>query len=102
MIADGLFEGLDAALMYHPCDRNHVESWPLASEDIEIVFHGLEAHASSNPWKGRNALDAMILLFSSVGLWRQQLRRGRPRSTGSSARAAPPRTSSPAGPRPGS
>jgi amidohydrolase len=73
MIADGLFEGLDAALMYHPCDRNHVESWPLASEDIDIVFHGLEAHASSNPWQGRNALDAMILLFSSVGLWRQQL-----------------------------
>src|SRR4029453_14557714 len=27
-----------------------------------------------DPWKGQNALDAMILLFSSVGLWRQQLR----------------------------
>ena len=26
MIDDGLFEGLDAALLYHPCDRNHVES----------------------------------------------------------------------------
>ena len=53
--------------MYHPCDRNHVESWPLASEDVDVVFHGLQAHASSDPWKGRNALDAMILLFSSVG-----------------------------------
>jgi amidohydrolase len=73
MIEDGLFEGLDAALLYHPCDRSHVESHPLASEDIEVVFTGLEAHASSDPWKGRNALDALILLFSSVGLWRQQL-----------------------------
>ena len=74
MIDDGLFEGLDAALLYHPCDRSHVESFPLASEDVTVVFHGLQAHAASDPWKGRNALDAMIQLFTSVGLWRQQLR----------------------------
>ena len=73
MIEDGLFEGIDAALLFHPCDRSHVESHPLASEDVEVVFHGLQAHAASDPWKGKNALDAMILLFSSVGLWRQQL-----------------------------
>jgi amidohydrolase len=74
MIDDGLFEGIDAALLYHPCDRSHAESFPLASEDVTVVFHGLQAHASSDPWKGKNALDAMIGLFSSVGLWRQQLR----------------------------
>ena len=74
MIEDGLFAGIDAALLFHPCDRNHVESQPLASEDVDIVFTGLQAHAASDPWKGHNALDAMILLFSSVGLWRQQLR----------------------------
>jgi amidohydrolase len=74
MIKDGLFEGLDAALMYHPCDRNHVETEPLASEDVTVTFNGLQAHAASDPWKGKNALDALILLFSSVGLWRQQLR----------------------------
>jgi len=74
MIDDGLFDGLDVALLYHPCDRSHVQSFPLASEDVEVVFHGLQAHAAADPWKGRNALDAMILLFSSVGLWRQQLR----------------------------
>ena len=74
MIADGLFDGIDAALMFHPCDRSHVASQPLASEDVEVVFHGLQAHAASDPWKGRNALDAMVLLFGSVGLWRQQLR----------------------------
>jgi amidohydrolase len=74
MIAEGLFEGLDAALLYHPCDRSHVESFPLASEDATVTFHGLQAHAASDPWKGKNALDAMILLFGSVGLWRQQLR----------------------------
>jgi amidohydrolase len=74
MIEEGLFEGIDAALLFHPCDRNHVESHPLASEDVEVVFHGLQAHAAADPWKGRNALDAMIQLFGAVGLWRQQLR----------------------------
>jgi amidohydrolase len=73
MIRDGLFEGLDAALLYHPCDRSHVEIAPLASEDVTVTFTGLQAHASSEPWNGRNALDALIALFVSVGLWRQQL-----------------------------
>ena len=97
MIEDGLFEGLDAALLYHPCDRSHVESHPLASEDVDVVFTGLQAHASSDPWKGRNALDAMILLFSSVGLWRQQLRptarvHGIIREGGTAANIIPDRT----------
>jgi len=74
MIDDGLFDGLDAALLYHPCDRNHVEIHPLASEDVDVVFTGLQSHASADPWLGRNELDSLILLFTSVGLWRQQLR----------------------------
>jgi amidohydrolase len=74
MIDDGLFDGLDAALLYHPCDRSHVETMALASEDVDVTFIGLQSHAAADPWKGRNALDALILLFSSIGLWRQQLR----------------------------
>ena len=98
MIDDGLFAGVDAALLYHPCDRNHVESHPLASEDIEVVFTGLQSHAAADPWKGRNALDAMITLFSSVGLWRQQLKpsarvHGIIREGGTAANIIPDRTS---------
>jgi len=74
MIEDGLFNGLDAALMFHPSDVTQLAVGALASEDVDVTFHGFQAHAASDPWKGRNALDAMILLFSSVGLWRQQLR----------------------------
>ena len=73
MIDEGLFDGLDAALLYHPCDRNHAEIAPLATEDVFVTYRGLQSHAASDPWNGKNALDAMILLFSSVGLWRQQL-----------------------------
>ena len=74
MIRDGLFDDLDAALLYHPSDITGVECRLLASEDVYVTFHGRQAHAASEPWMGRNALDALILLFTSVGLWRQQLR----------------------------
>lgn len=73
MLRDGLFEGIDAALLYHPSDSNHVEIAPLASEDVSVVFTGFASHAAAEPWAGKNALDAMIALFVSVGLWRQQL-----------------------------
>jgi len=97
MIEDGLFDGLDAALLYHPCDRSHVESHPLASEDVDVIFTGLQSHASSDPWMGKNALDAMISLFVSVGLWRQQLRptarvHGIIREGGTAANIIPDRT----------
>ena len=74
MIDDGLFEGLDAALLYHPSDINSAVCALLASVDVEVTFRGLQAHAAADPWMGKNALDALILLFQSVGLWRQQLR----------------------------
>ena len=73
MLDDGLFEGIDAALLFHPGDRTEVGCELLASEDVEVTFRGLQAHAASEPWAGRNALDALVLLFSSIGLWRQQL-----------------------------
>lgn len=73
MIEDGLFAGLDVALLFHPSDKSHAGKYALASEEIDVTFTGLEAHASAEPWKGRNALDAMILLFNSIALWRQQL-----------------------------
>ena len=101
MIRDGLFEGLDAALLFHPCDRNHVEIAPLASEDVTVTFTGLQSHAAAEPWNGRNALDAMIALFVSVGCGDSSSGRT-PASTGSSRTAGPPPTSSRPRPAPGS
>ncbi|MCU0504834.1 MAG: M20 family metallopeptidase [Chloroflexi bacterium] len=74
MIDDGLFAGLDAALLYHPSDKDHVRIGLLASVDVDVAFTGRASHAASDPWMGLNALDALVLLFSSIGLWRQQLR----------------------------
>jgi amidohydrolase len=74
MLDDGLFEGVDAAMMIHASNMTHVEVRLLASVDLEVVYTGAQAHAASDPWLGRNALDALLLLFQSVGLWRQQLK----------------------------
>jgi amidohydrolase len=74
MLDDGLFEGVDAALLFHPSDRTQAGCALLASEDVDVTFTGLQAHAAADPWKGRNALDALVMLFTSIGLWRQQLR----------------------------
>ncbi|HXG40396.1 MAG TPA: M20 family metallopeptidase [Candidatus Limnocylindrales bacterium] len=73
MLDDGLFEGIDAALLFHPSDRTHTEVRLLASVDIDVTFRGRPAHAAAEPWAGRNALDALVLLLTSIGLWRQQL-----------------------------
>ncbi len=74
MIEDRLFEGVDAALLFHPSDRTSVETALLALEDVEVEFKGVAAHAAGNPWQGKNALDALVILLTSIGLWRQQLR----------------------------
>jgi amidohydrolase len=73
MLDDGLFDGVDAALLFHPGDKDQVDAVLLASEDVEVTFTGVQAHAASDPWMGKNALDALVLLFTGIGLWRQQL-----------------------------
>jgi amidohydrolase len=74
MLDDGLFDGIDVALLFHPSDLTEIEARLLASEDVDVTFLGRASHAAADPWEGRNALDALILLFTSIGLWRQQLR----------------------------
>jgi metal-dependent amidase/aminoacylase/carboxypeptidase family protein len=41
-----------------------------------VSFSGQAAHAAGEPWLGRNALDALVMLLVSIGLWRQRLRPG--------------------------
>ncbi len=74
MLDDGLFEDVDAALLFHPSDVDSATCALLASVDVDVTFKGLQAHAAGDPWMGRNALDALVTLFSTVGLWRQQLK----------------------------
>ncbi len=74
MLDEGAFESVDAAMMLHPNNRaDRARSTSLANRRVDIDFYGVNAHAAARPWQGVNALDAMVLAFSAVGLLRQQI-----------------------------
>lgn len=76
LIREGLFDDVDACLQIHPSDSNSPEIVALAVTEIGVTFHGVLAHASSDPWLGKNALDAIVLLHTMVAQWRQHLKPG--------------------------
>ena len=76
LIAAGVFDDVDACLQIHPSDSNSAEVLALAVTEIGVTFHGVLAHASADPWLGKNALDAIVLLHTMVAQWRQHLKPG--------------------------
>lgn len=74
LINKGLFDGLDAALMFHPDSETRLVKRSLALVALEVKFHGQAAHAAASPHKGRNALDGVILSFNNINALRQQVR----------------------------
>lgn len=74
MLDNGAFDGIDAVLAFHATNGvTRISSASWAAMVMRIRFKGKAAHAAAAPWDGINALDAMIGLFSSIGLMRQQL-----------------------------
>ncbi len=67
----GVFDGVDAALMFHP----GVRTWPwrhaTAIAHLKVAFFGKAAHAAGHPQGGRNALAAMIQFFVALDALRQ-------------------------------
>ena len=73
-VREGYFADVDAALCVHPgSDRHELTHAEMACAPIRIAFTGKASHAASNPQEGVNALDALVLVFSAIGLLRQQL-----------------------------
>ncbi len=71
----GYLEGVDAAIMVHPMTTDYIALKPsMVAYGLDFTMHGKPAHAAANPDTGINALDAMIVFFSSVGLLRQQVK----------------------------
>jgi len=73
MIAAGLFEGVDAAIMFHPSTNTTIGRGSLAITEVKIEFHGKPSHASGSPEKGINALDAVIQTFNGINALRQHI-----------------------------
>ena len=76
LIEAGVFDDVDVCLQIHPADTNSAEIACLAVTEVEVTFHGTLAHASADPWLGKNALDAIVLLHTMIAQWRQHLKPG--------------------------
>ncbi len=70
---EGVFRGLDAAVLVHPDKKTEVFKRSLGVVEIRLTFFGRAAHASVAPHTGINALDAVVQTFNAVSMLRQQL-----------------------------
>jgi amidohydrolase len=66
MIDDGVFAGIDAAMMFHPFDRDVLTHPALASAWVHMTFRGAPAHAAAAPHDGKSALQACMDTFRLV------------------------------------
>ncbi|MBO4337756.1 MAG: amidohydrolase [Lachnospiraceae bacterium] len=74
MARDGLWNGLDAALTWHPADCNEVVTGSSNScIQVRYTFYGISSHASAAPDKGRSALDAVELMNIGVQFLREHM-----------------------------
>jgi amidohydrolase len=69
----GIFDDVDAVVMLHPFSHDIAMHPFLGRRQLEMVFHGVSAHASAQPFMGRNALDAAVAAYQGVSSLRQQL-----------------------------
>jgi amidohydrolase len=74
LLDKGAFNGVDAAIMAHPCDCEYSATPVLAMEYLRITFHGRAAHAAAAPWNGVSALSAVLQTFQSVDAARLHFR----------------------------
>jgi len=74
MMREGLFEGLAAAMMVHPADRDLMSMTTLAIAQVDVTYTGVPSHAAAAPHLGRNALDAAVLGYINVAALRQHIR----------------------------
>ena len=74
LVREGVFEGLDAALTWHPSYANTIMSLSsLANYQVYFRFKGVASHAANSPHLGRSALDAVELMNVGVNYLREHV-----------------------------
>jgi metal-dependent amidase/aminoacylase/carboxypeptidase family protein len=63
-------------MMFHPDARTQVPHWALAVTHLHFEFTGKAAHASGDPEKGINALDAFVMAYNGISMLRQHIKEG--------------------------
>ncbi|WP_047808656.1 MULTISPECIES: M20 family metallopeptidase [Desulfosporosinus] len=73
LVEEGIFNGVDAAIMFHPGSQNVPVIFSLALDALEFTFHGRAAHAVAASNFGINALDAVINFFVGINSLKKQI-----------------------------
>lgn len=74
MARDGVFDGIDAIVSWHPESMYMVRTRPaLANVRVDYSFEGIAAHAGGAPHKGRSALDAVELMNIGCNFLREHM-----------------------------
>ncbi|HEY4118651.1 MAG TPA: M20 family metallopeptidase [Byssovorax sp.] len=76
LLERGVFEGVDAAIMFHPFDRDLTAHFTLANKWVSMTFRGKASHAALAPWDGASALTACLDTFRLVDGQRVHFRDG--------------------------
>ncbi len=76
LLEAGVFAGVDAAMMFHPYDRDILAHPALASRWLSMRFKGTPAHAAAAPWDGNSALTACLETFRLIDSQRVHFRDG--------------------------
>ncbi|MCS6967714.1 MAG: amidohydrolase [Cytophagales bacterium] len=74
MAREGIFNGLDAVLHWHPAAYNAANAEGcLAMVSGKFRFYGQAAHAAASPERGRSALDGLEAMNFMVNLLREHI-----------------------------
>jgi aminobenzoyl-glutamate utilization protein B len=74
MVRAGLFDDVDVVMHWHAADVNAAGlDRAIANKTAKFRFHGLSAHASGAPHRGRSALDGIEAMNHMVNLMREHV-----------------------------
>jgi aminobenzoyl-glutamate utilization protein B len=74
MIRAGAFDDVDVVLDWHPSNETKTAVQKgLALVDFMVEYYGQAAHASSDPWNGRSASDALELYTTGINYFREHV-----------------------------
>lgn len=75
MIRAGAFDDVDVMMDWHPsAETKAAVQSSLALVDFMVEFTGQAAHASSDPWNGRSASDALELYTTGINYYREHVK----------------------------
>lgn len=75
MVEAGLWDDVDVNVSWHPSAEIEADVQSgLSLIDFVVEFYGQAAHASSDPWNGRSASDALELYTTGINYYREHIR----------------------------